>query len=94
MPTASLKEILTIGIDITERRRIERQVDEQRKLLENTLESLTHPFYVIDAEDFSIKVANSAARRLGKGGEATCHALTHRRDTPCDGTEHPCPMVR
>ncbi|MEE4273912.1 MAG: response regulator [Thermoanaerobaculales bacterium] len=93
-PDGSLKEILTIGIDITERRRIERQVDEQRKLLENTLESLTHPFYVIDAEDFSIKVANSAARRLGKGGEATCHALTHRRDTPCDGAEHPCPMVK
>jgi PAS domain S-box-containing protein len=89
----SLKEILTIGIDITERRRIERQIDEQRKLLENTLESLTHPFYVIDAEDHSIKVANSAALRLGKGGESTCHALTHRRDTPCDNQEHPCPMV-
>ena len=89
----SLKEILTIGIDITERRTIERQIDEQRKLLENTLESLTHPFYVIDAEDFSIKVANSAALRLGKGGESTCHALTHRRDTPCDNQEHPCPMV-
>jgi len=89
----SLKEILTIGIDITERRRIEQEVDEQRKLLENTLESLTHPFYVIDAEDFSIKVANSAARRLGASGDATCHALTHRRDTPCDGSEHPCPMV-
>jgi PAS domain S-box-containing protein len=93
-PDGSLKEILTIGIDITERRRIERTVDEQRKLLENTLESLTHPFYVVDAEDFSIKVANSAARRLGQGGEATCHALTHRRGTPCDSTEHPCPMVQ
>ena len=89
----SLKEILTIGIDITERRRIETEVERQRQLLENTLESLTHPFYVIDAEDFSIKVANSAARRLGRSGEATCHALTHRRDTPCDGSEHPCPMV-
>ncbi len=90
----SLREILTIGIDITERRRVEQQVEEQRKLLENTLESLTHPFYVVDAEDFSIKVANSAARRLGKGGESTCHALTHRRDTPCDSKEHPCPMVQ
>ena len=93
-PDGSLKEILTIGIDITERRRIERQVEEQRQLLENTLESLTHPFYVVDAEDFSIKVANSAARKLGSGGEATCHALTHRRDTPCDSAEHPCPMVQ
>jgi len=90
----SLKEILTIGIDITERRQAEQKVEEQRKLLENTLESLTHPFYVVDVEDFSIKVANSAARRLGSSGEATCHALTHRRDTPCDSAEHPCPLVQ
>ncbi len=68
-PDRSLKEILTIGIDITQRRLAEEKVEEQKQLLENTLESLTHPFYVIDAEDFSIKVANSAARRLGKGGE-------------------------
>ena len=92
-PDGTLKEILTIGIDITQRRRVEKQIEEQKKLLENTLESLTHPFYVVDAEDYSIKVANSAARRLGLSGEGTCHALTHRRDTPCDSAEHPCPMV-
>ena len=90
----SLKEILTIGIDITQRRLAEEKVEEQKQLLENTLESLTHPFYVVDAEDFSLKVANSAARSLGSSGEATCHALTHRRDTPCNSTEHPCPMVQ
>jgi len=84
---------VAIKDDITERRRIEQEVAEQKQLLENTLESLTHPFYVIDAEDFTIKVANSAARRLGKGGESTCHALTHRRDKPCDSAEHPCPMA-
>jgi len=92
-PDGSLKEILTIGIDITQRRLAEEKVEEQRKLLENTLESLTHPFYVVDTDDYSLKVANSAARRLGSSGETTCHALTHRRDTPCDGSEHPCPMV-
>jgi len=84
-----------VGIkdDITERRRIEQEVAEQKQLLENTLESLTHPFYVIDANDYSIQVANSAALRLGASTESTCHALTHRRDTPCDSSEHPCPMV-
>jgi hypothetical protein len=25
-------------------------------------------------------------------GLSTCYALTHRRDTPCDSAEHPCPL--
>jgi PAS domain S-box-containing protein len=91
--SGEITHYVAIKDDITERRRIEREVAEQKQLLENTLESLTHPFYVIDAEDFSIKVANSAARNLGASGETTCHALSHNRDTPCDSTEHPCPMV-
>ncbi len=89
----SLREILTIGIDITERRQIEQEIAEQKQLLENTLESLTHPFYVIDAEDYSIKIANSAARALGSSGESTCHALTHKSDVPCNTSKHTCPMV-
>ena len=88
-----LREILTIGIDITERRRIEREIAEQKQLLENTLESLTHPFYVVDVEDYSIKVANSAARALGPPSAGTCYALTHGRSTPCDGEEHRCPLA-
>ena len=89
----SLREILTVGIDITERRRIEQQIKEQKQLLENTLESLTHPFYVIDANDYSIQVANSAARSLGVSDESTCHALTHRSSTPCNSKEDPCPLL-
>ncbi len=88
-----LEEILTIGIDITHRKEVEKQVKAQKELLENTLESLTHPFYVVDAEDYSIKVANSAARALGKAGVSTCHALTHKSPTPCNTSKHTCPMV-
>ncbi len=87
-----LREILTIGIDITERHRIEQQIKEQKDLLEDTLESLTHPFYVIDVNDYSIEVANSAARRLGISGASTCHALTHDSPHPCDSREDPCPL--
>jgi PAS domain S-box-containing protein len=54
---------------------------------------LTHPFYVVDAEDYSIKIANSAARALGASGLSTCHALTHKSPTPCNSTEHACPLV-
>jgi PAS domain S-box-containing protein len=91
--TGRLEEILTIGIDITERKQAEKQVQHQKELLENTLESLTHPFYVIDANDYSIKIANSAAREAGVTGGTTCHALSHHRETPCDGIDHPCPLI-
>jgi sigma-B regulation protein RsbU (phosphoserine phosphatase) len=79
--------------DITERKQLEAQILQQKEMLENTIESLTHPFYVIDADDYSILLANSAAKELGISGETQCYALTHRRDTPCDSLEDPCPLV-
>jgi PAS domain S-box-containing protein len=91
--SGEITHYVAIKDDITERRRIEQEVAEQKQLLENTLESLTHPFYVIDADDYSIQVANSAARNLGASGASTCHALSHDRDTPCDGEEHQCPLA-
>jgi PAS domain S-box-containing protein len=91
--SGEITHYVAIKDDITERRKIERENAEQKQLLENTLESLTHPFYVIDAENYSIKIANSAARALGASGVTTCHALSHKRDTPCDSDEHKCPMV-
>lgn len=56
------------------------------------LEALSHPFYVINVKDYSISLANSAAR-LGALTEAsTCHALTHHSAEPCAG-DHPCPLL-
>jgi sigma-B regulation protein RsbU (phosphoserine phosphatase) len=79
-------------IDITERKQMEVRVNEQKLLLENTLESLTHPFYVIDANNYSLLLANSAAKKLGDSGISKCYALTHKRSEPCDSKEDPCPL--
>jgi signal transduction histidine kinase len=65
---------------------------QQGQFLETVLESLTHPFYVIDANDYTIKMANSAARLGRITGTATCFALTHRTDRPCGMETHPCPL--
>lgn len=62
------------------------------EFLETVLESLTHPFYVIDARDYTIQMANSAARLGNLTGEVTCHALTHKKDNPCGTKDHPCPL--
>ena len=61
-------------------------------LLQTVLDSLTYPLYVIDVADYHVSLANRAAQESCRGGAATCYALTHRRDTPCDSQDHPCPI--
>ncbi len=78
--------------DITERMLVEGRLREQREFLKKTIESLTHPFYVIDASDYKIMMANAAARLDVFSEVNTCYALTHRRDRPCSGDNHLCPL--
>ena len=60
--------------------------------LDQILESLPYPFYVIDASNFTIKAANAAAGFGPLTNDSTCHALTHNRDKPCSAAAHPCPV--
>jgi PAS domain S-box-containing protein len=83
---------ITSLIDITERKQLSQQISEQKALLEDTLESLTHPFYVIDAKDYSILLANSAAQKLAGSDISKCYALNHKKTGPCDSRENPCPL--
>jgi PAS domain S-box-containing protein len=68
----------------------EDQLFQGNDFLNAVLESLNHPFYVIDASDYTIKLANSAARFGPLQDSSTCYRLTHNRDTPCEDKEHPC----
>lgn len=62
--------------------------------LDKILDSLPHPFYVVNADNYSIVFANRAALAgQGKGGARTCYELTHHRSSPCcRHKEHPCPL--
>jgi len=83
---------LVIIRDITEHVQAKARVTEQNEFLNSAIEALAHPFYVIDANDYTIKTANSAAGFDPASGSATCYALTHGRTEPCEGSEHPCPL--
>jgi hypothetical protein len=61
-------------------------------LLGTVLNFLPNPFYVIDASDYTIKAANSAAQFARLSKESTCYALTHKSDKPCGSAAHPCPL--
>jgi two-component system nitrate/nitrite sensor histidine kinase NarX len=80
------------GHDITELMQADALLREQNQFITTVFESLAHPFYVIDASDYTIRIANSAARSGTLPEAVTCYALAHRRSTPCGDAEHVCPL--
>ncbi|MEN8134828.1 MAG: ATP-binding protein [Thermodesulfobacteriota bacterium] len=72
-------------------RRTVEELVQQNEYITSILESVTHPLYAIDVNDYTIKIANSASG-IKAGETNTCHALTHRRDSPCHDANHPCPL--
>lgn len=64
------------------------------RFFSSILESLPHPFYVIDASDYRITLANSAAQPGPSSNFSTCYALLHNRERPCDLVEFPCPVEK
>ncbi|MCK5050986.1 MAG: PAS domain S-box protein, partial [Candidatus Cloacimonetes bacterium] len=87
----------TIGIegvlrDLTERKLAEEKIQQQNSFLNKVMDSLSHPFYVIDANNYNIIMANSAAGFNLSSNKKTCYYLTHNSDKPCKNIEHPCPL--
>ena len=81
-----------ILIDITERKKIEDKILQQTNFYTTTINALAHPFYVVDAIDYTIQLANSASRFDSKLKGLTCHKLIHSRKIPCAGSGHICPL--
>ncbi len=72
----------------------EQEIIRRNEFLRHIFESLTHPFYVVDADDYSVLMANSATIQGGLPNGTTCYALTHQRSEPCSGAEHLCPIEK
>lgn len=78
--------------DISELKKAEEQIKRQNDFLTSVINSLPHPFYVIDAATYQVKIANAAAHVGPLPETATCHALSHGQTAPCSGKGHPCPL--
>jgi PAS domain S-box-containing protein len=81
-----------IARDVTELKLAEERIKQQTEFLNLVLESLPHPFYVIDAFDYTIRLANSVTQLGVLSKQSTCYAITHNRHRPCGSEEHPCPV--
>ncbi len=80
--------------DVRERENQSREIEKQNKFLNDVVNSLSNPFYVINVADYSIALANEAATNYSSETLTTCYALTHRRDTPCNEEDTPCPLAQ
>jgi len=63
--------------------------------LESVIDAMDDPVTVV-RPDFRVVLVNARARALfpeavGRAG-ALCYQISHHRDEPCSGREHPCPM--
>jgi PAS domain S-box-containing protein len=77
--------------NIDKYRQSEAVLREQTEFVINLYEALAHPFYVVQADDYTVRMANSAAFPEQLPDKLTCYALTHRRDSPCTG-DIVCPL--
>ena len=90
MADTLVRSIDSLKIRMQEHALAENKVNEQHEFLQNILESLTLPFYVIDTATYTVKLANSAASFGSSGVGRKCHELTHHSNAPCSGERHPC----
>jgi PAS domain S-box-containing protein len=79
--------------DISNLKYAEKSIQKQNQFLHNILQSLTHPFYVINVDDYSIEIANSSANKSGDDKRNTCYAITHNNKMPCHKKNEICPIT-
>ncbi|MGB3702304.1 MAG: PAS domain-containing protein, partial [Anaerolineales bacterium] len=91
-PVVGADYVNLYGKDVTERYKAESQLKDQNQFVMNVFESLSYPFYVIDARDYTIKMANSAANAGELPRPDYCYSRIHNRETPCSGRGYSCPL--
>ncbi len=74
------------------RMRTENELLKQKEFLQEVIESLPYPFYVISSSNYSILMANYAAMEDEDWLGRHCYEVTHFRDTPCNEKGHCCPL--
>lgn len=83
--------LLTTMNDITERKRAQEEEQKKNILLHSVINALSDPFYVIDANNYTIQLANESAGDWLKN-KTTCYQLTHQQSEPCSTINHVCPI--
>ncbi|MFN2290684.1 MAG: PAS domain S-box protein [Anaerolineae bacterium] len=78
--------------EATERTRTPQRLEPQDHFTRFVLDSLPHPFYVINVHDYTVALANPAAHAGPLDQGQTCYALIHEHHQPCESAHEACPL--
>lgn len=83
-------------LDITEQRRAQLEIVNERTFLQNVIDALDHPIMVIGL-DYRVLRLNRAAERVARllkldPDTIYCYQLSHHSKKPCSGEDYPCPL--
>ncbi len=76
--------------EIAERAQAEERLGQQKEFLNSVIDSISHPFYVINVVSRQVTLANKASGILNFPDGVTCYQLSHHRELPCGDDDHPC----
>ncbi|MEW8070804.1 MAG: ATP-binding protein [Candidatus Thiodiazotropha sp.] len=70
------------------------ELESSHYFLQSIIDGIANPLFVIK-KNLQVSLMNKAAKALIKKNTpkekmAYCYQISHRRDTPCDGEDHPC----
>ncbi|MCW8890374.1 MAG: EAL domain-containing protein [Sedimenticola sp.] len=82
--------------DISIRKEAELAVQQKQEFLQSVIDGVIDPIMVIRS-DYQIIMMNKAARKnlpdtSIPDGHYFCYQVSHGRETPCSGENHPCPL--
>ncbi|MFC1563446.1 PAS domain S-box protein [candidate division KSB1 bacterium] len=69
-----------------------KELIKRNEFFHKAIESLPHPFMIIDTGNYQVEYLNSAGGKIHGGGNRSCFAINHRVDEPCNTKIHPCPL--
>ena len=73
------------------------ELDRQRRYLQAIIDGVESPIMVIK-NDYNIEIMNTALHKkidytiVKDKNHPKCYEVSHKRTSPCDGYEHPCPL--
>ncbi len=87
---------LAIQRDITVRKQVEGELEGAHAFRQSIIDGLADPVLVIGT-DYQVMMVNRAAREFATASATSpepifCYQMSHHREIPCDGIDHPCPL--
>lgn len=83
--------------EIAERKTAEQELEKERSFLQNIIDSVGDPIFVIDS-DYRVMLMNKAARRSlpqeSKRSSWYCYEASHHAECPCESDDQPCPLQK